>query len=77
LPFQLLNTELKRNVRESLVYALAQVRNRTQIRLVIQEFYHSLNRKHLLLNHEAVEEIAEAEKLVEDLAENWKFVSDI
>ena len=43
---------LKRNIRESLVYALQQVPDRLKKRLVISEFFHSLNRKGLLLNHE-------------------------
>jgi len=72
-----LNEETKRNIRESLVYALQQLKSKTQIRLVIQEFYHSLNRKNLLLSHEVASEIAEAERLIDDLADNWKFVSNI
>jgi len=72
-----LNEDIKRNIRESLVYALQQLKSKTQIRLVIQEFYHSLNRKNLLLNHEAASEIAEAERLIDGLSDNWKFVSRI
>jgi len=71
-----LDTDLKRNIRESLVYALTQVKNRAQIRLVIQEFYHSLNRKGILLNYEVPEEISLADQLVDDMAANWQFVSE-
>jgi len=73
---QILSEELKRNIRESLAYALTQVKSETQIRLVIQEFYHSLNRKHLLLNYEVPVETAECWRIVEDLADSWKFVSN-
>jgi len=67
---------LKRNIRESLVYAVNQLKSKTKIRLVVQEFYHSLNRKQLLLNDEVESEIKEAMGLIEELAENWKYVSD-
>jgi len=73
---QVLSEELKRNIRESLAYALTQVKSETQIRLVIQEFYHSLNRKHFLLNHEVPEETAECWRIVKDIADSWKFVSN-
>lgn len=55
----------KRNIRESLVYALSQVKDHTQRRLVIQEFYASLNRKKFIWNMEAEQETESALALLE------------
>ena len=60
---KVLNEELKRNIRESLVYAIHSSSLQTwQKRLLIAEFYHSLNRKYLLLNYEVDDEIEKAIK---------------
>jgi len=60
----LLFSELKRNIRESLVYALFvnDVDNLkpSLVRNIINDFYASLNRKLCLLNYEANEEIKKA-----------------
>jgi hypothetical protein len=65
--FQLSET-LKRNIRESLVYAVSTSNLQWyQRRLVIHEFYNSLNRKSLLFNHETEEEIDKAIKQLEQL----------
>jgi hypothetical protein len=47
----LLNTE-KARIQEALTYALIQIRNHTERRLIAQEFWHSLNRKGLISNGE-------------------------
>jgi hypothetical protein len=65
-----LSETLKRNVRESLVYAVFTSNLQWwQRRLVIYEFYNSLNRKGWLFNYEAEEEIDKAIKQLE-LLEN-------
>jgi hypothetical protein len=68
----LMNETLKRNIRESLIYALMQIQGRnkrTYRKLVIQEFYSSLNRKSILLNDEAENEISQATTQLEKLQE--------
>ena len=57
----------KRNIRESLVYALGQVSNYTQQRLVIQEFYASLNRKQFIFIYETEEETEKALKQLKEI----------
>ena len=54
----ILSDNQKRNIRESLVYALVTSipRNRTHQRLVVEEFYAGLNRKLILTNEETEEE---------------------
>jgi predicted metalloprotease with PDZ domain len=66
-----LNEDLKRNIRESLIYAVLQIQGRnkkTYRRLVITEFYHSLNRKSILLNYETEEEVKKALEQLEALS---------
>jgi hypothetical protein len=63
--------DLKRNIRESLVYATLQIQGRNKEmyrRLVITEFYHSLNRKDILLNYETEEEVKKALEQLEALS---------
>lgn len=61
-----MNEDLKRNIRESLVYALHSTvpskgeMSKTLKRLVISEFFHSLNRKMVLFNCEVEGEISQA-----------------
>ena len=62
-----MNEDLKRNIRESLVYAVRSAKDRTVRRLVISEFFHSLNRKMLLLNYETQDLIDQAYAQLEDL----------
>jgi hypothetical protein len=63
-----LSEDLKRNIRESLVYALKTSipKKESWMReLVVEEFYSSLNRKNILLNYEAEEEIKKAKEQLE------------
>jgi hypothetical protein len=66
-----MDEDLKRNIRESLVYAVLQIQGRnkkTYRRLVIQEFYSSLNRKSILLNYEVEQEVKKALEQLEALS---------
>jgi hypothetical protein len=66
---EVLNEDLKRNIRESLVYAVfTSLKKSYQRRLVITEFYHSLNRKDILLNYETEEEVKKALEQLEALS---------
>jgi len=61
----MLSEDLKRNIRESLVYALKTSIPKEESwkrELVVEEFYTSLNRKNILLNYEAEEEIKKAKE---------------
>lgn len=61
---------LKRNIREALAYALhTSIKDMTFKRLVVQEFYVSLNRKGVLTNDETEEETAKAIRILECLAD--------
>ena len=61
---------LKRNIRESLTYALHTSQpDLLKKRLIISEFFHSLNRKGLLLNSEVEQLIAEAYEQMYALSE--------
>jgi fructosamine-3-kinase len=63
-----LSEDVKRNIRESLVYSVYTSLSRNyQRRLVIHEFYHSLNRKAVLYNDEAQNEIEKALEQLEKL----------
>lgn len=42
---------------------------------MIEEFYHSLNRKLVILNDETGQEITEALRQLEELGEQWKYVN--
>jgi fructosamine-3-kinase len=64
----MLNEDLKRNIRESLVYSVyTSLSQGYQRRLVIYEFYNSLNRKAILYNNEVEEEIEKALEQLEKL----------
>jgi len=64
----MLSEEVKRNIRESLVYAaFASLPQPYMRRLVVQEFYASLNRKAMLWNYEAEAEVEAALKQLEAL----------
>jgi hypothetical protein len=64
----MLREEVKRNVRESLVYAVfTSLPQPYMRRLVVQEFYASLNRKLILWNYEAEAEVEAALKQLEAL----------
>jgi hypothetical protein len=61
-----MSEDLKRAIRESLVYATFTSTKRPYLRrLIIQEFYASLNRKLALLNDEAEVEVEEAYRRLE------------
>lgn len=68
-----MDEDLKRNIRESLVYALHSTlpsmgeMSKTFKRLIISEFFHSLNRKMVLFNCEVEGEISQANAQLEDL----------
>ena len=50
-----MDEDLKRNIRESLVYSVySSLASKTERRLVVSEFFHSLNRKMVLFNCEVV-----------------------
>lgn len=63
-----LDEDLKRNIRESLVYSVySSLASKTERRLVVSEFFHSLNRKMVLFNCEVEGEIGQANVQLEDL----------
>jgi hypothetical protein len=63
-----LDGDLKRNIRESLVYALLTANIPLwKCRLIVSEFYNSLNRKALLFSYECDEEIWRAIAQLEDM----------
>jgi len=64
----ILSDDLKRNLRESLVYALyTNVKDVSVARNVIDDFYASLNRKAMLLICEAEEEVRKAKTQIDIL----------
>ncbi|MCR6692951.1 MAG: hypothetical protein MRT15_11205 [archaeon YNP-LCB-003-016] len=64
----MLNEDLKRNIRESLVYSVfTSLSGNYQRRLVIHNFYHSLNKKAVLYNDEMQNEIGKALEQLEKL----------
>jgi hypothetical protein len=64
----MLSEEVKRNVRESLVYAVFTSLKQPYLRrVIIQDFYASLNRKAMLWNFEAEAEVEAALKQLEAL----------
>jgi len=64
----ILNDDLKRNLRESLIYALyANVKDVTVARNTVDDFYASLNRKGILSTYEAEEEVRKAKTQVDIL----------
>jgi len=63
-----MDEDLKRNLRESLVYAVySSVKDRTAKRLLVSEFFHSLNRKGFLLNYEVEDMISKAYDQLKEL----------
>jgi len=63
-----LDEDLKRNIRESLVYAVySSLDDKRERRLVVSEFFNSLNRKMVLFNCEVEGEIGQANVQLEDL----------
>ena len=64
-----LSGELKTYIRESLAYALnTSVKDATERRLVVEEFYAALNRRGVLTNEEAEAETREALKMIVESA---------
>jgi len=66
----MLDETLKRNIRESLVYAVhasTPKKWKWLRRIIIDDFYHSLNRKAILYNYETEEEISKAIQQLENL----------
>jgi len=58
----------KRNIRECLVYAVVlTVKDRNVRRRLVSEFFKSLNRRLLIWNYEAKEQIDQAYKQMENL----------
>lgn len=67
---RILDETVKRNIRESLVYALHTTQpGLLKKRLIVSEFFHSLNRKGLLLNSEVDVLIKEAYDQINALTE--------